>query len=200
MRATRTLPENYRPARSVDLHKDQKLLLYMNIAALVLLVFFGGLFFRAVLWLRAGDLTGSFIFQGDTLIDWLVLPAWGLGLMAGNVILHEAIHGIFFWLFTGERPLFALRLSYAYAAAPGWYLPRNAYLVTGLAPFVVISLAGLALIASAPASWLAPVWFVATVNAAGAVGDLAVAVWLLQIPPDSFAQDRGDAVTLYVRG
>jgi hypothetical protein len=63
---------------------------------------------------------------------------------------------------------------------------------------VLISLAGVVLFAFASPAWLLPTWFVLIMNAGGAVGDLFVAGWLICQPPGCFAQDRGDAVTLYV--
>jgi len=48
----------------------------------------------------------------------------------------------FFWVFTRSRPVFGLRGWYAFAAAPGWFLTRGQYLVTILAPFLILSVLG----------------------------------------------------------
>ena len=70
--------------------------------------------------------------------------------MVGNLVVHELIHGLFFWLFTGSAPRYGLGLSYAYAAAPDWYIPRRKYQVTGLAPVVIIGLGCLLLMMGGP--------------------------------------------------
>jgi hypothetical protein len=116
---------------------------------------------------------------------------------AGVLGLHELIHGAFFWIFTGARPIFGLRLAYAYAAAPDWYIPRNAFLMIGLAPLVLISLGGAALLPAMPPSLL-PIWWLAlTANASGAVGDLYIVGWLLSKSAHLYINDCGDRMSVY---
>jgi hypothetical protein len=57
-----------------------------------------------------------------------------------------------------RKPKFAFKVWYAYATAPGWYLPRNQYAVVAIAPLVVLSLLGIILfLAFVPAGLLTPV-------------------------------------------
>ncbi len=200
MEAIQNLPETYQKVGTLDISKDQRLQLLLNVVGLAAMIGFAWLFIQAMTWLRPDHgLAGlnQVEVRVGSLLEWLGIVGAVLGLSMFNVLLHEAIHGLFFWLFTRSRPRFAFKLAYAYAAAPDWYIPRNQFLVTTLAPLVLISLAGLLIFAIAPASWLLPTLFVITINAGGAVGDLAVAGWLLTQPAHCMAQDRGDAVTLY---
>ncbi len=201
MRATQSLPDGYQKLGTIDISRDQRLLLILNVFGFILMVAAGWLFFRAIFWLRPSDSIRGLLalLRIGNLLEWAVLIGAILGLTALHVILHEAIHGIFFWLFTHTRPRFAFRGAYAYAAAPDWFIPRNLFLVTTLAPLVLISLAGLLMIGSLPPGWLLPTWLVVTMNAGGAVGDILVAGWLLIQPKSCLAQDCGDAVTLFVR-
>jgi hypothetical protein len=91
--------------------------------------------------------------------------------------LHELIHGLAF-LFWGGKPYFGAKLPLAlYCGAKDQLFWRNHYLVVGLAPLVVITLAGLLLTLFAPV--LASYLLFATVgNVAGAAGDVMVAVRL----------------------
>lgn len=198
---TQHLPENYHESGTLDITKDARLVVLLNAAGLLIVAASGWLFFQAIARQRPEDsvralqtisihgLWQLFLFLGLVLV-----------LTAFHVILHEAVHGIFFWVFTRSRPHFAFRWAYAYAAAPGWFLPRNAFLVTTLAPLVLISLLGLALIPLLPASALPAAWYVLTMNAGGAAGDILVAIWIARQVPRSLIRDRGDAVTLYVPG
>lgn len=128
----------------------------------------------------------------------LLLSAAMIALVAvGVIVLHEIVHGLFFWLFTGSRPVFALKIVYAYAGAPDWYLPCRQYMVVGVAPLVVITALGVLLLAVVPQGWLLPVLLFTALNAGGAVGDLGVAAWLLVQPAACLANDEGDRVTLY---
>ncbi len=199
MQPTQTLPPTYRKLGTLDVSTNQRLLLILNLIGLVVVGICGWLFFRVLITVRPGD-AARIVQQAQkfTITGTIELIAAIAALTVAHVILHEAIHGIFFWLFTRSRPQFAFRWTYAYAAAPNWFIPRNAFLITTLAPLVLITLAGLILFYFVPATGLAPIWYIITMNAGGAVGDLAVAGWLLGQPPACLAQDRGDAVTLYI--
>jgi hypothetical protein len=198
MIATRQLPPDYHASGVIDISKDRRLMYLLNVLGLIMLPVSGWLFLRAMVWMRTGlpiqdinlEISGS-------LLQILVTIFSALILIMVDVVLHEAIHGVFFWLFTRDRPVFAFRWTHAYAAAPDWFIARGPFMVTTLAPLVVISLAGIAAMRFVPVGWLTPIWFVLTFNAAGAIGDLLVFVWLLRQPPNSLVQDRGDAVTFY---
>lgn len=200
MQPTQTLPSNFALTGTIDITKDQRLLLVLNVLGLFFLVAGGWLFFVAIIALRPTVANTQFsILFSTSLLETLLLIAAVLALTVVHILIHEAIHGMCFWWFTRSMPRFAFRWTHAYAAAPDWYLPRNHYLLTALAPLVVISLAGLLLAWVVPAGWLLAVWFVLTSNAGGSVGDIWVAIWLLRQPADSLANDRGDAVSLYHR-
>ena len=198
MTSTRVLPPEYQESSTIDISQDRRFALLLNVAGIILMFVFGWLFLWAMMLLRAGTLGNEGIgFSTGSLPDMVRLIFWIIVLLALHIILHEAIHGIFFWLFTRSRPVFAFRWKYAYAAAPGWYINRLPFLITTLAPLVVITAVGLLLMSAAPPSWLLGIWFVITMNASGAVGDMVVAWRLLTSPGDTLVEDRGDALTFY---
>jgi hypothetical protein len=102
------------------------------------------------------------------------------------------IHGIFFWLFTRERPKFALKAGYAFAAAPDWYLPSSQYILVGLSPFVAITILAILFSAFVNSSVVPYLLLIATFNAAGALGDLIVVAWVLRQPRSILVRDQGD--------
>jgi hypothetical protein len=121
-------------------------------------------------------------------------------LLLVQVILHELTHAFFFWLFTDERPRFNLKwlYAYAYAAAPNnYYLPRNQYLVATLAPFVLITLFGAALLPVISLDMVPILLFIVATNAAGAVGDLFIIGWLLCQPANALVHNAGVAMIIY---
>lgn len=209
MRATRTLPENYVLSGRISASGNRRLMIAMNVVGLPLIVLFGFLFVRLAESLRPEFDFGAAIsgFLGTIDFDspdalFVVVPGLVILLVLTLVVLvlHEAAHGIFFWLYTGERPRFGLTIWYAFAGAPDWYLPRDRYLVVGLAPLVLITLGGVALLPIVPPDVVLPVLFVTVFNAAGAIGDLLVTVWVLRRSPRALVNDTGDTFTIYEPG
>jgi len=195
MQPTQSLPANYAPYKTIDLTTNTRALVILNIGALVLLVLGGWLLFVLTQALRPDLLqAGTFSIGALNLLLMFVVLIGSLGLM---IIAHEAIHGAFFWLYTRSRPYFGFKGMYAYAAAPEWYIPRNQYLVVGIMPLLLITLAGLLLLPVAPAWLLLPVLFVVLMNASGAAGDVLIVGWLLLLPAHTLINDLGDAITLY---
>jgi predicted metal-dependent HD superfamily phosphohydrolase len=172
--------------------KNRKLIIGLNLVGLATLFLFGWIFFQIASAIRPEIESPalSSVLRGSETLGLL------LGLIAVLVI-HELVHGFFFWIFTGDRPKFGLHILYAYAAAPGWYLPRNYYLAVGLAPFVCISLVGLLLLPFVPFQ-IVPVLVLSLIfNAAGSVGDFAVCGWLASQPKTLMVQDYGPNMTYY---
>lgn len=199
MQPVRELPDSYRSVGTLDITKDKRALIFLNFVGLLMLVLTGWFFAQTILWLRGPEsMADGFRLEINNLWQVVILLGSVTLLTVFYVSLHEATHGVFFWWFTRTKPIFAFRWTHAYAAAPDWYLPRNSYLMTALAPLVMITILGLAVILVAQTSWLGAIWFVLTMNASGSVGDLLVAGWLLRQPPACLARDRGDSVTLYV--
>ena len=189
---TKNLPAAYRLDRSIDLSKNPKLVIWLNVAALALFFLLGYLYLRLLAWIRP-DASLSLGNSG-----WLVSLAALLAVYIGVIVLHEIIHGLFFWIITGERPQFGFRGAYAFAAAPDWYLPRPSYLVVGLAPLVLITLVGLLLLPITPDGGLILLGLAITANASGAIGDLAVVAWLgWRYPASILVCDHGDAIDIF---
>ena len=199
--AHRTLPEGYDHSRTLDLIKDRKLLLILSAASFGLfLVSWVGLAWLLQLLRPDLALDGvSFEFSlsgvGGILLPLLVM----LGVIFVMVVLHEAIHGVFFWLFTGGRVKFAFKGAYAYAAAPDWFLHKRPYMLVSMAPLVLITVFGMVALWWAPPGWIAPLLLLIAMNASGAVGDIYVFILLTKMPEDALVQDFGEQMMLFTR-
>jgi hypothetical protein len=195
MQATQQLPPNYQEQASLDLSADKKRMLLLNLAGLVLLIPFGWLFATLFAILRPDVTRFSLEFSG--LGSVLLFGGQMVFVIVGVVLLHELVHGLFIWWYTGSRFHFGLGIGYAYAAAPEWYLPRRQHTVIALAPLLLISLLGLALLPFLPTAVFLYLFVALLFNAAGSVGDLAMVGWLLLKPPHSLVRDTGPAVYIY---
>ena len=191
--ATNVRPENAVLVYSLNLAKNKAAIWAMNGASLPLLFLFGWIFLAYLLWIRPEIAAAAFSGRG---IDVLYLVAL-IGIFIALIVVHELIHGAFFWLFTHSRPVFGLRGWYAFAAAPGWFLSRPQYLVTTLAPFVLLSLLGMLLMAVLPAMAAAIVLIMTVFNATSSVGDLWIAIRLVGRRVPVIAEDLGDGVNFY---
>ena len=102
--------------------------------------------------------------------------------------LHEAIHGLAF-AFWGGKPYFGTKLPFAlYCGAKNQLFRRNQYLVVGLAPLVIITLAGVVFTLLLPG--LAAYTLLGTVgNFAGGAGDVWVAWRILRQPAHILIED-----------
>jgi hypothetical protein len=192
MPATKSLPSIYHHWKTLDL-SSARTALGLNLAAIPLLFLFGWLFGRIFIALRSiNPFSGGF---------WGVVNTFSIGNLLALIlsvilmlIFHELIHGLFFWLFTHERPKFALRTGYAFAAAPEWYLPKFQYIIVGLSPLIVISIICVLLAAFLPSQDVPYLLLIATFNAAGALGDMIVVTWVYST---ILVRDQGDKFSIF---
>ncbi len=120
-----------------------------------------------------------------------------------GVILHEAVHGVFFLAF-GGRPRFGFKPwtrfgPVFYAAAPGSYFDRPRYLAAGLSPAVLLtSVLAVALAFAAADDLLASVLTWAFVlNVAGSAGDMLMMRKVMSYPRATCFEDTGDGFVAY---
>jgi hypothetical protein len=190
VQATKILPIDYQHRQTLDL-SSSRVMLWLNIAAIPLLFFFGWLFYQAMIQVNTTN-----PFRNGLWGVFTAFVGWEIIALPISIILmlvfHEMVHGIFFWLFTRERPKFAFKGIYAYAAAPDWYLPKSQYVIVGLSPIIVISLFCILSSPFVSPSIIPYLFFIAIFNAAGALGDMLVVAWVLLLAGQLLIQDQGD--------
>jgi len=126
------------------------------------------------------------------------LTTFAILLSAGLIVilLHESLHAISLYLVGHIRPKIVFKLSLrvlaAYVESPGWFLPRNIYILVALAPVSILTITGLGLIFILPQSLLSLVAVCVAGNLAGSLGDLAVAGFLFLLPASTLATTQGD--------
>jgi hypothetical protein len=188
-RTTHVRPVNAVLVYSLNFKTNKNAAWALNAASLPLFFLFGAFFLGYFLLIRP-DIWAVFLSTLDNNVLFLIVL---IAIFVAMIVLHELIHGVFFWLFTRSRPVFGLRGWYAFAAAPGWFLPRGQYLVTGLAPLVL----GMVLMAFLPVLAAATALLMTVFNAASSVGDLWVAFRLLRQRQPVIVEDLGDGVNFY---
>jgi len=198
--AVQQLPDGYQFEEKWDLSEDRKAKVYLSLASLGLFILFWLLFNGLLQIFRPetnGVVSGFSISLSDPtsmIVSVLVL----IFVTVGMVFLHEAIHGLFFWLFTREKPRFGFKVVYAFAGAPGWYITKLPYILIGIAPLLVITILGLLLLLIVPEEWLLAVLLFMTMNASGAAGDIYTVFWLWRKPDNILVSDSGDSVQVFL--
>ncbi|MBE5801304.1 MAG: DUF3267 domain-containing protein [Clostridiales bacterium] len=115
------------------------------------------------------------------------------------IVLHEAVHGVFMWLFSRKKPHFGLSWQYAYAGSYA-YFAKAAYLIIGLAPLAVWGMVLLLLAYAVPAEWFWAIWLIQVMNVGGSGGDLFVVAKIIRKPANIRVQDDGTKMKVYVPG
>lgn len=204
MRATKTLPVHYQKSATIRLTKNSRLLILLSVAGVPLFCGASWLVVQITLLLRPDATPLMHVLEvpgngGGTIS--LPLPWIGGVLLACFLVplLHETVHGACFWLVTHDCPRFAYKVWYASAAAPAWYIPRNPYVLVGLAPLGLLSLLGVGLLPLVPQLFIPLLIAFLVLNTSGTVGDIAVVGWLLVQPGNLLARDTRDAITLSKR-
>ena len=156
----------------------------------LLALFAFGFFFTAMYTQFTGKLGFNYA-SGTILVS--------VALFAGTLVLHELIHGAFMSKYGGKPSYGAgiayLILPYLYATTKTVF-PRNRFIVTAIAPLVVISLVAIGIMAAFPsiAHWM---FIPFVVNASGAVGDLWMIRNVLRYPKHVLLEDRKNELIIY---
>jgi hypothetical protein len=145
-------------------------------------VFFVVLNYAAYFWQRH---TLALHFTGWGVLLWLVINVVGYFLI---LPIHELVHALAFILW-GGKPYFGTKLPLAlYCGAKNQLFHRNQYLVVGLAPLVVLTIAGVIFTLLNPvlASYTL---FASLGNVSGAAGDVWTVARLLRHPKSTLVED-----------
>ncbi|MGT2929407.1 DUF3267 domain-containing protein [Streptococcus dentasini] len=162
-----------RVIQEVNILENKKIVIWLNILTIPLFVMFS-FFFE---WLGAA-IIGSHAVRFDFGLGKLLL--FFLALIAVFFI-HEMIHGVFFKLFKPEnRVKFGIKWESGmiYATSPGSIYSKKQMLIISLAPFITWTFV-FSLLLAVKLMGLAAYVALASIHAAGCVGDLYYAYLML---------------------
>lgn len=186
------VPPGYRQVLDWKITRRPAVALAMNLLAIPLgiltMLGFSG-------WIRSRELAPGI---GTISVDmrWLYFLA-GLVMV---FVLHELIHGLAMRVF-GAKPRYGViwKGLMFYATAPGHAFPRNQYLVIALAPLVSLTLIagiGILFLPDKAVIWSLAVY--ASINTAGAVGDLWMSGIVLRFSPAAYIIDEKDGMRIFL--
>ncbi len=206
MEATTVLPANYRQQAILDLSKNRMATVDAIVLGIVLLLLVGWLVVQCTNLLRPTALEASGLRDILTIApDGAISAVISTRLMVATVValglvvpLHELVHGLFYWHFSGRRPSLGIAWVGVYVAAPsGVYFPRNQFLIVGIAPLVLLTSLALLLLPIVPVFLVSILVLFVAFNAAGAAGDVLMVARLVSFSPETLTQDIGTSVVVY---
>ncbi len=190
MRAIQSLPQGAKVLRTVDLQKDKKAALRVNILSFALC-----LAVCLAMHLRVSILQ-FFDFEGTSGGRFLRLGVLLVGAVA-YIVLHELTHAAVMKAAGGGKVRFGFTGMYAYAGSEQDYFDKSAYVCIALAPLVVWGLVFFALQSALPRDWFWVIGFLQIFNFGGAAGDVYVTYLTLKAPPTVLVKDTGLNMTFY---
>jgi len=191
--STQVLPKSYKLYGDFRPDKFQKAVWLASLFGLVVLWISYTFFNWLAGILRPGfepSQSLRFVFSFVRLLSlWKVLLP-----LAIIILLHELIHALCLWIYTGKRPVISATLKGAgglFVRLPSWYISRNIFLVVSLAPVCLITLVGLFLILVIDQTYVSLLIFCLAVHLAGASGDLLSSAFIFLQPASVYLTTDG---------
>ena len=188
-KAVKTLPEGYKEIDSIDLQKDKRLSVLLNLAAIIIAVL---LVVPMHFWVPISTLFDMESGLGNYTIRFIVL----IVVMILYMVLHELVHGIAMKMCGTQKIKYGFTGMYAFAGSDDYY-GKGAYIFIALAPIVVWGIVIAIVNFLVPLEWFWVVYFVQIINLSGAAGDLFVTVRFSRLPKDILVRDYGVSMTVY---
>lgn len=191
MKTQITLPENYTKLLDIDLQKNKKLALLVNLLGLAII---------AVMVVAAhifNPVSMIFDMSEGLGVYFARFAVIAIGAVA-YMLLHEIVHGICMKHFSGMNPTYGFTGLYAYAGSKAYFNKRD-YIIIALAPIVVWGIVLAVINVFVHESWFWVVYFIQIINVSGAAGDIYVTVKFSKLPPDILVNDTGVAMTVYTK-
>jgi len=184
------LPEGYREIKRVNLQKDKKVAIGVNLAALVI---------AAVVFAVGNAFVPFSLRIGAENLSAYALGCLGVAVaMIAYLVAHELVHGIFIKRYSGKKAKYGFTGLYAYAGSDA-YFGRRQNITIALAPVVVFGVLFLLLNIALPRQWFWPIYFLQIINLSGAAGDLYITALMKKLPADVLTTDVGVEMVMYSR-
>lgn len=185
---TKSLPPNATFYHRLVL-ANWKFSLLLNIGSIIALLIFGWIFLGFATAAKPRFAIQVFVF----LIN---LPTFLIVLLV-IMLLHELCHALVYLLFAKRLPSISFRIFYAQADKGAHYFPRGQFIMIALAPLVMLTAVGLFWLTQAHILMIPRLVIALSINAAGSIGDILIAMWLLSHPVQGYVVDEGEAIVIY---
>ena len=181
MQAVSALPAGYGEIYSVNLQKNKKVAVFINLLAVAIaIVMVIPMHFAVPLWslfdMSAG--LGAYCVRfGGLLVGMIVY-----------MVLHEAVHGIAMKICGTKKVKYGFTGLYAFAGSEDYY-DKKSYIFIALAPIVLWGAVLAVVNLLVPYEWIWVVYLIQVMNISGAAGDMFVSFKFSKMPSDILVSD-----------
>ncbi|MGN1131244.1 MAG: DUF3267 domain-containing protein [Ruminococcus sp.] len=183
------LPADYREFYTVNLQKDKKATLIVNISAIIIMAIF------VVIGMFTVPYTYTFDYEVSVVTILMKLSATLVGMIV-YLILHEFVHGITMKFYGAKKVKYGFTGLYAFAGCEEFFTKKQ-YIIIALAPIVLWGIVLAVLCCFVPKSWFWVVYLIQIMNLSGAAGDLYVTCKFSKFPKDILIKDTGLEMKVY---
>ncbi len=189
MKAISNLPKGYENIYTVNLQKDKKTSLFVNLFSILIGILMVVLMHFIIPVFLLFDMS-------EGLKNYLIRFAVLFVLAILYLILHELVHGIAMKICGTEKVKYGFVGLYAFAGSDDYYDKRS-YIFIALAPVVFLGIVLAVINPFVPTEWFWVVYFIQVFNISGAAGDFFVTFKFLHFPKDILIKDSGLEMTVY---
>lgn len=189
MNAIEKLPDGYSEIYSVNLQKDKKTVLIVNLLAVAI----AAVFLIPMLFVVPISLLFS---MEDGMKNYIFKFVTFFVLMILYMVLHELVHGTAMKICGTKKVKYGFTGLYAFAGSSDYY-DKKSYIFIALAPIVFWGVVLAAVNFFVPLEWFWVVYLVQIFNLSGAAGDIFVTVKFSRLPNDILVQDDGVGMKVF---
>ena len=189
MRSVEKLPEGYKEIYAVDLQKNKKTALFVNLLAIIISVI--------LVVPMCFVVPISYLFSMESgLQNYMIRFGALLALIVFYMVLHELVHGIAMKICGTKKVKYGFTGLYAFAGSNDFY-DKKSYIFIALAPVVFWGIVLATVNPFVSTEWFWVVYMIQIVNLSGAAGDLFVTVKFSRLPKDILVQDYGVGMKVF---
>ena len=186
MKAVEALPEGYREYYSLNLQKDKKTAILVNVIAILIAVL---MFVPMIFVIPITSLINLDTNNIPKLITLLIS-------IVVYFVSHELVHGIAMKSCGTKKVKYGFTGLYAFAGSNDYY-DKKSYIYIALAPIVLLGILIAIINFIVPVEWFWIVYLLQIINVSGAAGDLFVTVKFSRFPKDILIKDHGIGMTVF---
>lgn len=171
------LPENYEERGTLDLKKDKK-------SGLAIQLLFGSIVVLMVVLARWLE------FPVDSSWNTAVSILVTVGMAIAYIMVHELTHGIAIRLFSGVRADYFFRFPFVCTGSKAFF-NKASFISIALAPVALWGIVLILLLLVLPSDYFLSMYILIGLNFAGSAGDYVQTYMISKLPPSALIQDDG---------